>query len=147
MQQQGTREHWYSSPRIGSEGDAPSGAVDGFVSVRDRTVGRLFAIGFQLERALDLSLNPMVRQRIDRALSEADEAIDDLRRAGLDGQSSFQPYTSKVITVHPDAWNTLDHGIRGAYKARAAQLGVTLEVGDTGIPNRNLILVLDKKAE
>jgi hypothetical protein len=89
----------------------------------------------------------MVRPRIARALSEADQAIQELREALVHGRCPVSPEGSKVITVRPEAWYSVDAGVQGAYRARAAQLGVHLEVGDTGIPNRNVILVLDDKAE
>jgi hypothetical protein len=146
MREEGAHENWYPQDR--SEQFHDAGERTGVLaSVADRAVGRFFAIGLQLDRALSLTLNAMARERIDRAISEANEAIIELMEAVFEGRRPPEATGSKRVVVHPEAWTSLDGSSRVAYSARAAQLGVTLEVGDTGVASSKVILVLDEKAE
>jgi hypothetical protein len=89
----------------------------------------------------------MVRQRIEQALYEAEEASKELGGAVFDPRRSRRPTAATIIRIHREAWEAIEPRVQRLYEARAAQIGVWLEVGDTGIRNRDVILVLDDQAE
>jgi len=68
-----------------SDAEHPTNAPYGVV---DQAVNRLFRVGLDLHRALDLVGNredPQAGQRIRMAIGRVDETIDDLRHAIMTG--------------------------------------------------------------
>jgi hypothetical protein len=147
MGPEGAHENWYPHGLPERDHNDTPAWTDVLAAVADRAIGRVFAIELHLDRALSLTLNVMARERIDRAIGEANETITELMAAIFEGRPPPEPSPSKRVVVHPEAWRNLDGRARVAYRARAAQLGVSLELGDTGVPSAEIVLVPDERAE